>query len=176
MTPLIHVASESRRRHHPERVKSSSAVDSRSGDRLCSRALKAGFRITLIVTVALAVAALVAAGCGSSSKPAYCSDVTNLQNSVNSLKSVQLQSGAVSTLKTDVQKVQTNANAVVSSAKQDFPSQTSALQSSVSSLSTSVQALPASPTAQQLVPIAAEVASTVSAADSLKSATSSACD
>ena len=92
--------------------------------------------------MALAALALVAAGCGSSSKPAYCSDVTDLQNSVNSLKSVQLQSGAVSTLKTDVQKVQTNANAVVSSAKQDFPSQTSALQSSVSSLSTSVQALP----------------------------------
>ena len=60
----------------------------------------------LFIPVALAAAALVAAGCGSSSKPAYCSDVTNLQNSVNSLKSVQLQSGAVSTLKTDVQKVQ----------------------------------------------------------------------
>ena len=76
----------------------------------------------LFIPVVLAAAALVAAGCGSSSKPAYCSDVTNLQNSVNSLKSVQLQSGAVSTLKTDVQKVQSNANAVVSSAKQDFPS------------------------------------------------------
>ncbi len=130
----------------------------------------------LFIPVVLAAVALVAAGCGSSSKPAYCSDVTNLQNSVNSLKNVQLQSGAVSTLKTDVQKVQSDANAVVSSAKQDFPSQTSALQSSVSSLSTSVQALPASPTAQQLVPIAAEIASTVSAADNLKSATSSACD
>ena len=176
MTPLTHIASGWRPRHHPERVKSSSAVDSRSADRLCSRALKAGFRITLIVPAALAAVALVAAGCGSSSKPAYCSDVSNLQTSVDSLKSVQLQSGAVSTLKTDVQKVQTNANAVVSSAKQDFPSQTSALQSSVSSLSTSVQALPPAPTAQQLVPIAAEVASTVSAADSLKSATSSACD
>ena len=130
----------------------------------------------LFIPVVLAAAAFLAAGCGSSSKPAYCSDVTNLQNSVNSLKSVQLQSGAVSTLKTDVQKVQTNANAVVSSAKQDFPSQTSALQTSVSSLSTSIQALPPAPTAQQLVPIAAEVASTVSAADSLKSATSSACN
>ena len=132
--------------------------------------------MTLIVPAALAAVALVAAGCGSSSKPAYCSNVTDLQNSVNSLKSVQLGSNTISTLKADVQKVQTNANAVVSSAKQDFPTQTSALQSSVSSLSTSVQALPAAPTAQQLVPITAEVASTVSAADSLKSATSSACD
>ena len=37
-------------------------------------------------------------------------------------------------------------------------------------------ALPPAPTPQQLLPIAPEIASTVSAADSLKSATSSACD
>lgn len=134
--------------------------------------LKEGRRMILIVPLVLAAAALVAVGCGSSSKPAYCSDVTDLQNSVNSLKT----SNTASTLKTDLQKVQSNANAVVSSAKQDFPSQTSALESSVTSLSTSVKALPPAPTRQQLVPIKAEVASTVSAADSLKSATSSACD
>lgn len=138
--------------------------------------LKEGRRMILIVPLVLAAAALVAVGCGSSSKPAYCSNVTDLQNSVNSLKSVQLGSNTVSTLRTDLQKVQSNANAVVSSAKQDFPSQTSALESSVTSLSTSVKALPPAPTRQQLVPIKAEVASTVSAADSLKSATSSACD
>jgi hypothetical protein len=131
---------------------------------------------TLFIPVALAVAALLAAGCGSSSKPAYCSNVTDLENSINSLKNVQLGSNTISTLKADVQKVQTNANAVVSSAKQDFPSQTSALQSSVSTLSNSIEALPASPTPQQLLPLAPQVASAVSAADNLKSATSSACD
>jgi hypothetical protein len=133
-------------------------------------------RMVLIPVVALAVAALAAAGCGSSSKPAYCSNVTDLENSVNSLKSVSLGSDTVSTLKTDLQKVQTNANAVVSSAKQDFPSQTSALQSSVSALLNSINALPPSPTPQQLLPLAPQVASAVSAADGLKSATSSACD
>ncbi len=138
--------------------------------------LKAGRRMTLIVPVVLAAAALVAAGCGGSSKPAYCSDVTDLENSVNSLKSVQLDSNTISTLQTDLQKVQTNANAVVSSAKQDFPNQTSALESSVSALSTSVKALPASPTPQQLLTLTTQVASTVSAADNFKSATSSACD
>ena len=84
----------------------------------------------------------------SSDKPAYCSDVSDLQQSVDDLKNVQLNSGAVSTLQTDLQKMQSNANAVVSSAKQDFPSQTSALESSVSSLSTAIKQLPASPTAQ----------------------------
>ena len=97
----------------------------------------------------------MAVGCGSSSKPDYCSDVSDLQSSVDDLKNVQLQSGALSTLQTDVQKVQSDANAVVSSAKQDFPTETSALQSSVSTLSASINALPAAPTAQQLVPIAA---------------------
>jgi hypothetical protein len=55
-------------------------------------------------------------------------NVSDLQQSVTDLKSVQLQSGALSTLQTDLQQVQSNTNAVVSSAKADFPSQTSALQ------------------------------------------------
>ena len=131
----------------------------------------------LIGSVALAAVASVAAGCGgSSSKPAYCSNVSALQQSVDNLKSVQLQSGAVSTLQTDVQAVQSNANAVVSSAKADFPSQTSALQSSVSSLSTTIKKLPSSPTAKQLLPLAPEINSVVTAAQGLSSATSSACD
>ncbi len=124
----------------------------------------------------LAATALVAAGCGSSSKPAYCSNVSNLQKSVDDLKGVQLQSGALSTLQTDLTKVQSNANAVVSSAKQDFPSETSALQSSVSSLSTTIKQLPSSPTARQLVPLAPEISGVVTAAKNLTSATSSACD
>ena len=118
----------------------------------------------------------MAAGCGSSSKPDYCSNVSDLQSSVNSLKSVQPQSGVVSTLQTDVQKVQSNANAVVTSAKQDFPSQTSALESSVSTLSDSVKALPSAPTPQQLVALVPQISSVATAAQNLESATSSACD
>ena len=123
-----------------------------------------------------AAAVLMAAGCGGSSKPAYCSDVSDLQQSVNDLKGVKLESGALSTLQTDVKTVQTNADAVVSSAKKDFPSETSALKSSVSSLSTAVNQLPASPTAEQLAALAPMIASVVTAAKGLESATSSACD
>ncbi len=130
----------------------------------------------MMLAVAVAAGALVAAGCGSSSKPAYCSNVSDLQSSLNSLKNVQFNSNTISTVRADVQKVQTNANAVVSSAKQDFPNQTSALESSVSTLSTSIKALPSAPTREQLLPIAPQIASTVSAADSLKSATDSACN
>jgi hypothetical protein len=128
------------------------------------------------IMFALAAAALVAAGCGGSDKPAYCSNVSDLQQSVDDVKGVKLESGTVSTLQTDLKKVQSNADAVVSSAKQDFPSETGALKSSVSSLSTAVNQLPASPTAKQLAPLVPMVSSVVTAAKGLKSATSSACD
>ena len=132
--------------------------------------------MTLMIPLALAAAALVVAGCGSSDKPAYCSNVSDLKQSVDDLKDVQLESGVLSTLQTDVQKVQSNANEVVSSAKEDFPSETSALKSSVSSLSTAIEQLPSSPTGQQLAPLVPLISSVVTAANNLSSATSSACD
>ena len=138
--------------------------------------MKVRLHVVLTLAVALAAAALVAAGCGGSSKPAYCSNVSDLQQSVSDLKSVQPNSAIVSTLQTDLQKVQSNANAVVSSAKQDFPNQTSALESSVSSLSTSIKQLPPSPTPQQLFALAPQINSVVTAAQGFSSATSSACD
>ncbi len=132
--------------------------------------------MALIFAVALAAAALVAAGCGDDDKPAYCSDVSDLQQSVTDLGDVQLESGALPTLQTGLQTVRTNANAVVSSAKADFPSETSALQSSLSSLSTTIEKLPSSPTAEQLLPLAPEINSVVTAAQGFSDATSSACD
>ena len=145
---------------------------------VCARfaAIRARLPLTLIVSLALAALALVAVGCGSSSKPDYCSNVSDLQSSVNTLKNVQPQSGVVSTLQTDIQKVQSNTNAVVTSAKQDFPTQTSALESSVSTLSASVKALPSAPTPQQLVALVPQISSVATAAQNLESATSSACD
>ena len=138
--------------------------------------MKVRLHVVLTLAVALAAAALVAAGCGGSDKPAYCSNVSDLQQSVSDLKSVQPNSAVVSTLQTDLQKVQSNANAVVSSAKQDFPNQTSALESSVSSLSTSIKQLPPSPTPQQLFALTPQINSVVTAAQGFSSATSSACD
>ena len=131
----------------------------------------------LSTMVVLAAAALVAAGCGGDDKPAYCSNVSDLEQSVDDLKNVQLkESGSLSTLQTDVEKVQSDADAIVSSAKEDFPNETSALKSSVSSLSTTINELPSSPTAQELAALAPDINSVVTAAKDLDSATSSACD
>jgi hypothetical protein len=138
--------------------------------------MKVRLHLVLTLALALSAAALVAAGCGGDDKPEYCSNVSDLKQSVDDLKSVQPGSAVVSTLQTDLQKVQSNTNAVVSSAKQDFPNQTSALESSVSDLSTLIKQLPPSPTPQQLVSLVPQINSVVTAAQGLSSATSSACD
>ena len=131
----------------------------------------------MIVPVALAATALLAAGCGgSSSKPDYCSNVSDLQSSVDTLKSVNLGSDSLSNVQTDVNQVENDANAVVSSAKADFPDETSALDSSVTSLSNAIKQLPASPSPQQLLALAPQISGTVTAAQNLNDATSSACD
>ena len=138
--------------------------------------MKVGLHAVLTLALTLAAVSLAAAGCGSDDKPEYCSNVSVLQQSVDDLEGVQLESGALSALQTDVQNVQGNVAAVVSSAKQDFSSETSALESSVSSLSTSIEQLPPNPTRQQLVALAPQIRNVGTAAQGLESATSSACD
>lgn len=132
--------------------------------------------VFLAIPAALLAIALLAAGCGSDSKPDYCSNVSDLQSSVDDLSNVKLESGALETVNADLEKIQANANAVVSSAKQDFPSETSALKSSVSELSATVNQLPPAPTPQQLLGLGAEIQRTVTAAQELSSATESACE
>jgi hypothetical protein len=82
--------------------------------------------------VALSSPAALLAGCGSS-KPSYCSSVDSLKSSVQALPQTNVIKNGTNGLKSAVTKVQSDANAVVSSAKSDFPNETSALQSSVSS-------------------------------------------
>jgi hypothetical protein len=142
---------------------------------LLVRGLKLRPRGTLIIALALAAVALVATGCGSS-KPDYCSNVSDLKESVDELGSIQVESGVLSTVRSDLEEVRANANTVVSSVKQDFPNETSALKSSVSSLSDTVNQLPPTPTPKQLVDLTAEIATAVTAAEELSSATESACE
>jgi hypothetical protein len=126
--------------------------------------------------LALAVSvSLLAVACGSS-KPDYCSNVSDLEGSVEELGSVKLESGALETVRTDLEEIRTNADNVVRSAKEDFPSETSAVKSSVSNLAAAIEALPPAPTAQQLVALGAAVQRTVTASEELSGATESACD
>jgi hypothetical protein len=132
-------------------------------------------RLVRVAAVCIAAAGLVAlAGCGGSSKPAYCSDRSNLKNSVKGLTSLNASSG-VSGLETQVKTIQSDATKLVNSAKSDFPSQTSAIKSSVAALQSAVKALPSNPSTTQLAPVVTAAASVVSSVKSFTDATSSKC-
>ncbi len=122
--------------------------------------------------MAAAVALIALVGCGSSSKPAYCSARTSLQSSIKDLPS-SVSSSGISGLPSQLTTIKSDATTLVNEAKSDFPTQTSAVKSSVDTLQTAVKALPASPSATQLAAIgldASNVASSVkSFADNSKS-------
>ena len=121
-------------------------------------------------TAALASAAVLATGCG---KPEYCSKRTDLQESVKSLRNVDVGSGE---LRSSLQKVQTDARAVAEAAREDFPNETGALQSSVSTLRTTLQGLGSSPTPEQLPAAALAVRNVVQATQNFTEATRSQCE
>jgi len=128
-------------------------------------------RVPVGSVVAVAVVAL--AGCGSS-KPAYCSDRTNLENSIKNLPSVTSSSG-VSGLQSQLATIQSDATSLVNAAKSDFPTETSAVKSSVDTLQSAVKALPSSPSASQIAPIALDASNVVSSVKSFVSASKSKC-
>jgi hypothetical protein len=125
---------------------------------------------TLAVVLAAGIA-VAAAGCGGSSKPAYCNDLTNLKKSVDNIS----VTGGISSLKTQLQQAETDAKALVSSAKSDFPTETSAIQTSATSVQTAVTGITSSPTPAQLVSIAADAKSLVDAVTSFASSSKSKC-
>lgn len=134
------------------------------------------FRCLLRALAALSVVAVLLAGCGStktttsssstaagsstqgattstspassSDKPAYCTSLSNLQQSVDALKSVDVKKSGTDALKSAVAQVQMNATTVVDDARGEFETQTAALKASVDTLSGSVKgsrALPPPP-------------------------------
>ena len=149
----------------------SGLLNSIERERSRHRAGRAWLRVP--VAVLTAVALIAAAGCGSS-KPAYCSDRTNLENSIKNLPSVTSSSG-ISGLKTQLKTIQSDATSLVNAAKSDFPTQTSAVKSSVDTLASAVKALPSSPSSAQIAAIAADASNVVSSVNSFSNASKSKC-
>jgi hypothetical protein len=134
-----------------------------------SRACQGGAWVRVPLVLATAATAVALAGCGSS-KPAYCTDRTDLQNSVKGLTS-----SGISGLKSQLKQIQSDASTLVSSAKGDFPSETSAITSSVNTLKSSVTALPSSPSAAQIATVTKDAAGVVSSVKSFVDASNSKC-
>lgn len=133
-------------------------------------------RIMRAAIALLAACVLIAlAGCGGNSKPAYCSDRSDLENSIKGLTSVDLSSG-LSGLRSQLATIESDATTLVDSARSDFPDQTSAIRSSVDTLAAAVRTLQANPTAQQTAAVVGDASNVVSAVGDFKSASNSKCD
>jgi hypothetical protein len=134
-------------------------------------ARRAWTRTFMAMVLAVALVALV--GCGSS-KPAYCSDRTKLENSVKGLTSLNLNNG-LSGLKTQLTTIKSDATALVSSAKSDFPNETSAITTSVDALDSAVKAAPSSPSAAQIAAIGVDAANVANSVKGFVDASKSKC-
>jgi hypothetical protein len=134
-------------------------------------------RRTAVLAVVPVTAAIALTACGGDSKPGYCADRTTLEQSVKDVGDVNVrESGGVQQLKTQLQKVETDARTLVSSAKSDFPSETEAIDSSVAALKTAVQAVPSSPSAPEVATVAASAKSVVTSFQTFKEASNSNCE
>jgi cell division protein FtsX len=126
-------------------------------------------------TLVVAIVAISLSACGGSSKPSYCSSVSNLKKSIKELPNVNVLQNGVSSLTSALTTIETNAKSVASSAKSDFPSQSSAVTNSVNALANSVKSISGNPTPASIVTIGRQVAAVVSSVESFASATSSKC-
>jgi len=128
-------------------------------------------RVPVAIVAAVALVALV--GCGSS-KPAYCSDRTKLENAVKDLPSAT-SGGGVSGLSAQLATIKSDATALAGSAKSDFPTESSAVKSSVNALESAVKSLPSSPSTAQVAGIAGASAGVVSSVHTFVDASKSKC-
>lgn len=126
--------------------------------------------------LALLIGGALLAGCGSSSKPAYCSPVSKVENAVKSLPTVDdVKKNGLGTLKTAVLQLQKNATSAVSQAKSDFSGQTTALRSAVDALTSTIKQVTGTPSLQTLTQLPAELSAVSTAAKNLQTAVSSKC-
>lgn len=131
--------------------------------------------VTSMSLLLVIVAALVAAtGCGSS-KPAYCSDRSKLEQDVKALPN-SVTTGGSSGLQSQLATIENDATALVDSAKADFPDETSAMKSSIDAVKTAVDGLPSNPSASDLAPIVLDATAAVNAVKAFTEATKSKCD
>lgn len=135
------------------------------------------FGNVVLLSVSLLAGGVFIGGCGSS-KPAFCSHVSELEKSVQSLGSLNAQSG-VSGLEADLKKIDSSAKAVVSSAKSEFPTQTAAIEKSVTALDNTVKELSSATTTQArnaaIAKLPGEVSAMGTAFSEFSSATKSKC-
>ena len=140
------------------------------------RWMRGARRHAIVALLTACTIAALLAGCGGSSKPSYCGKTADLKKSVQDLGSVNIRQGGTNALTSALSKVQSNASAVINSAKSDFPDETSAISSSIDTLKKSAQSLASSPTQPALIAqIPSQVSAVVTSIQDFSSATKSKC-
>ena len=135
---------------------------------------RAGTRGWLLFPAAVLVLSGLAAGC-SSSKPAYCTDATNLKTSVSNLGNVDVAKNGLGSLQTALNSVQTNAKMFATDAKSAYPSQTTALQNSLSGLENAIKSAKGEPRLTAAAAVVPAVTQVKNSASALQSAVSGKC-
>jgi hypothetical protein len=133
-----------------------------------------GLRRWALLPAAALVLSGLAAGC-SSSKPAYCTDASQLKTSVQDLGNVNINVHDLSSVDTAVSKVQADAEKFAADAKSAYPSQTTALKDSVSSLETAVKSAMSQPSVTTVAAVVSSVTQVKTAADNVQSAVKGTC-
>ena len=126
-----------------------------------------------VAVLVLAISGL-AAGCGSS-KPAYCTDASQLKTSVQNLGNVDVAKNGPGSLQAALSSVQADAKTFAAGAKSAYPSQTAALNTALSGLQTAITSAKGQPPLTAATAVASSVTQVKNSADALQSAASGNC-
>jgi hypothetical protein len=134
--------------------------------------------LTALAAVGLTTGAVLLGGCGSSSKPAYCTQVADFEKSVKALGSVSIGS-STSGLLPVLANVESSAKSLETALKSEFGPEVTALKSSIVALGTSAKQLAGLSGSEALTQAAAtipvEITAIKAAATNLQNATKSGC-
>jgi len=128
----------------------------------------------LALVPVLVLFAILLGGCGGSSKPSYCSTVSDLKQSVSDLGNIKVIQNGTSSVTSAVDKVKSSADVAVNAAKKDFPTETSALSSSIDTLANSVKKL-ANGDRSVITSLPTQISAVTNSVSSFSNATSSKC-
>jgi ABC-type transporter Mla subunit MlaD len=127
-------------------------------------------KVTLMVLATLACAGLACGG-----EPDYCSDVSELEQSVRDLGDVDVVAGGTNALRDALRGVEDQAEATIEAARDDFPEETRAMRDALDSLRQSARELSDSPTPDEIAPAAADVRAMVTSVEEFAGAAQSEC-
>src|SRR5262249_35574615 len=127
------------------------------------------------LSVCAAATALAACGSSGDGNPDYCGKRDALTKDIQSLKDINVGSGALTELKSKLQEISDDAQALASSAKDSFPDESKAVQPPADNLKKSVATASSSPPAASVATLGTDISAVVSSIGAFADATKSKC-